>query len=703
MKKLLFFLSLLVSLATFGQVYNPSLHTVSNKPYGMAQAGPTDARSMFYDEDNFVFRAYVDTAEVKAYLPLAKYRTGGFDILVNTGGTLGLNGVITGGTNAIWYFKDGTADANLVIKGGGITGIAWGDITGTLSLQTDLNAALVALVPLTRTITINGVAQTLASDRTWTIPTIQSVDGNNGITLLTDSIVQFGATNNSGVPLTASRWLNTGTNIFTVRGSSASYPLQVQTTHATGYAARFESVGGPTLQLSKLPSNVNSYSSVIDVIRGGTGAASAGVGGTIDYYNWIDNTNGSTYSGSLGIKLTNTTYATRRSQFDVLLTDNGATATMLSVQGNGQLIAPIYGDGVFTGLVTKWAAFTGTGELVEVDPPTGGSTSASDLTSGTLADARLSTNVPLKNAANTFSATNTFATISATSLSVGTVSNTEFSYLDGVSSAIQTQLDLKSPLASPTFTGTVVLPSTTSIGTVSSTEVGYVDGVTSAIQTQLDAKTDETNTITIQGAGAAQDLSASRTFYPKSYFQQTIEALGSVVKGQSAGVNMDQMSTTSFTAISGTVYWTAVWLPSPETLTGIKYWLGASGVFTGDSFNGFALYTYSGGTLTQVATSANDETIWKGTGNAYQTIPFTGSYVASAGLYFVAFLFHSSATTTSPTFGIGASVATGGMQSGDFPNSAKLSATQTSQTTLASTKAMSAITVTTLRPWIGLY
>jgi hypothetical protein len=44
------------------------------------------------------------------------------------------------------------------------------------------------------------------------------------------------------------------------------------------------------------------------------------------------------------------------------------------------------------------------------------------------------------------------------------------------------------PTADPTFTGTVVLPATTSIGTVTSTEIGYVDGVTSAIQTQLDAK-----------------------------------------------------------------------------------------------------------------------------------------------------------------------------------------------------------------------
>ena len=43
-------------------------------------------------------------------------------------------------------------------------------------------------------------------------------------------------------------------------------------------------------------------------------------------------------------------------------------------------------------------------------------------------------------------------------------------------------------LANPTFTGTVTLPANTSIGNVTSTEIGYVDGVTSAIQTQLDTK-----------------------------------------------------------------------------------------------------------------------------------------------------------------------------------------------------------------------
>ena len=43
-------------------------------------------------------------------------------------------------------------------------------------------------------------------------------------------------------------------------------------------------------------------------------------------------------------------------------------------------------------------------------------------------------------------------------------------------------------LADPTFTGTVVLPTTTSIGDVSNVELAYVNGVTSAIQDQLDDK-----------------------------------------------------------------------------------------------------------------------------------------------------------------------------------------------------------------------
>ena len=88
--------------------------------------------------------------------------------------------------------------------------------------------------------------------------------------------------------------------------------------------------------------------------------------------------------------------------------------------------------------------------------------------------------------------------IESTSANIGDVSNAELQHLNGVTSAIQTQIDAKlasataattyAPIAGATLTGTVTLPNTTSIGMVSSTELGYLDGVTSAIQTQLDLK-----------------------------------------------------------------------------------------------------------------------------------------------------------------------------------------------------------------------
>jgi len=80
-------------------------------------------------------------------------------------------------------------------------------------------------------------------------------------------------------------------------------------------------------------------------------------------------------------------------------------------------------------------------------------------------------------------------------LSGATLSTTELNYVDGVTSAIQTQLDAKgtgtvSSLANLSITATAAelnvldgIPAT-----LTATELGYVDGVTSAIQTQLNAK-----------------------------------------------------------------------------------------------------------------------------------------------------------------------------------------------------------------------
>ncbi len=93
--------------------------------------------------------------------------------------------------------------------------------------------------------------------------------------------------------------------------------------------------------------------------------------------------------------------------------------------------------------------------------------------------------------------------------SIGNVSSTELGYLDGVSSAIQGQLDAKSPIASPTFTGTITTPA------LSLTPAGaatLVDG-TGNIQVGANGTTNmgiDPNDIQVRNGGAGAQLFINR-------------------------------------------------------------------------------------------------------------------------------------------------------------------------------------------------
>ena len=86
--------------------------------------------------------------------------------------------------------------------------------------------------------------------------------------------------------------------------------------------------------------------------------------------------------------------------------------------------------------------------------------------------------------------TGTVAGITKSMVGLGNVDNTADASKP-VSDATQTALNLKANLDGPTLTGIVTLPSSTSIGDVTSTEIGYLEGVTSAIQNQLDDRPTE--------------------------------------------------------------------------------------------------------------------------------------------------------------------------------------------------------------------
>lgn len=97
------------------QTYNPLNGTISNKSFAPAQAVSTDFRSMYYDSlaTPPVQRDFNGTTEVFTYFPIAKNRKCHYPIYVHVGGTLS-NGVWTGGTTQMWWFKDSTGNANLV-------------------------------------------------------------------------------------------------------------------------------------------------------------------------------------------------------------------------------------------------------------------------------------------------------------------------------------------------------------------------------------------------------------------------------------------------------------------------------------------------------------------------------------------------------------------------------------------------------------
>ena len=93
---------------------------------------------------------------------------------------------------------------------------------------------------------------------------------------------------------------------------------------------------------------------------------------------------------------------------------------------------------------------------------------------------------------------------------VANVTDTEIGYLDGVTSAIQTQIDTKAPSASPTFTGVVTLPdNTVALGT--KTTGDYVASLVAGTGVTLTNNSGETATPTV-AIGQAVGTSASVTF-----------------------------------------------------------------------------------------------------------------------------------------------------------------------------------------------
>jgi hypothetical protein len=162
-----------------------------------------------------------------------------------------------------------------------------------------------------------------------------------------------------------------------------------------------------------------------------------------------------------------------------------ATANELSELTDVNITSPADGSLLFYDTATsKWIDNVVSGDITIAD------TGIAAISSGVIVNADI----------------NASAAIDATKIHDGSISNTEFGYLNGVTSNVQTQLTsldtLKAPLASPTFTGTVSAPTPTAGD--SSTKVATTAFVTNAVA--LENELSEMNDVAITSVADANFL-----------------------------------------------------------------------------------------------------------------------------------------------------------------------------------------------------
>ena len=163
---------------------------------------------------------------------------------------------------------------------------------------------------------------------------------------------------------------------------------------------------------------------------------------------------------------------------------------------------------------------------------------------------------------------------------------TELTYVKGVTSAIQTQMNLKAALISPAFT-------TPNLGTPSAGTLTSCTGL---------------------------PLTTGISF----------PTLGTVIWSPAGAIQSDSVGTNT-TPVQGSRYWTEITIPYNATITGISYLVGS----VGGTDSLYAELYNSVGTLVKTSTKAI-----VGTAQQIQSCAFGTTYAAVAGKYYVALQFN---------------------------------------------------------------
>lgn len=179
-----------------------------------------------------------------------------------------------------------------------------------------------------------------------------------------------------------------------------------------------------------------------------------------------------------------------------------------------------------------------------------------------------------------------------------------------------------------------------------------------------------------------------------------LQALGSSIKFLPPG-NPYPIQGNSL--VNQKAYFQSINVFKAATITGVMFYQAQQGNYTANNNCVIKLYSKSGGTLTEVATSGNIGILWKNGTDTWFKQAFTVPYSAAKGVYYIGILYCSSAQVTPPSIGnINGIIGTNTAQF-DLTNSAAICMTINSQTNLTTPITLSSLAKNTLMWFLALY
>jgi hypothetical protein len=153
--------------------------------------------------------------------------------------------------------------------------------------------------------------------------------------------------------------------------------------------------------------------------------------------------------------------------------------------------------------------------------------------------------------------------------------------------------------------------------------------------------------IAATGGTSIISLDTLITLSSEAPIKTQLNALGSPIKSITVGLSYFMPSSYGRDLYTGDVYLVAQFLIAGQVITGAKVPLYTGGNYISSGYNGVELYSKSGTTLSLVASSVADSTIWKAASGTVVTKAFSSTYtVPATGIYYIGIQFNDNYSPT---------------------------------------------------------